>query len=260
MARSMTCDALICSDYPNLRAVSGLATADGRVLTAGRLYRSEALCAPLESAATAIVALDVRHVFDLRGHAERKAAPNDWWRAKGVRIDEWDLIADARNAGAHWQALVEDPQGQGGRRMMMATYRALPFAMLPYLGRLFDALCDGDGAVLVHCAAGKDRTCIAVALVLAAIGVSRNAIVADYLESADRANPAVIAATRALLERRLGAPIGRTCLADVTGVYADYIEAAFTAIEAEFGSFDEYFARSGWGRAARAALAERLGV
>lgn len=258
MAHSMTCDPPICPDYPNLRAVAGLVMADGRVLRAGHFYRSEALCTPSKIASAAIAALGIRHVFDLRGQGEREAAPNGWWRAQGVRIDEWDLIADARNAGAHWQALVEDPQGEGGRRMMMATYRALPFAMLPHLGRLFDALGEGDGAVLVHCAAGKDRTGIAVALVLAAIGVSRAAILADYLESGDRENPAVVAWTRALLERRLGAPIDAQCLADVTGVDAAYLETAFAAIDTEFGSLDDYFARAGWGSDARAALAERL--
>ena len=37
------------------------------------------------------------------------------------------------------------------------------------------------GAVLVHCAAGKDRTGVVVALALAAAGVSRGAVVADYV-------------------------------------------------------------------------------
>jgi protein-tyrosine phosphatase len=53
------------------------------------------------------------------------------------------------------------------------------------VGALED-IASGDRAVLVHCAAGKDRTGIVVALALAAAGVSREAIVADYVATAER--------------------------------------------------------------------------
>src|SRR6185312_7584810 len=43
-----------------------------------------------------------------------------------------------------------------------------------------------DGAALVHCAAGKDRTGVVVAIALAEIGVERSAIIEDYALSADR--------------------------------------------------------------------------
>jgi protein-tyrosine phosphatase len=43
-----------------------------------------------------------------------------------------------------------------------------------------------DGAAIVHCAAGKDRTGVVVAIALAEIGVSREAIVEDYTMSAER--------------------------------------------------------------------------
>jgi len=47
----------------------------------------------------------------------------------------------------------------------------------------------GPGAVLVHCAAGKDRTGVIVALALSAVGVERDAIVADYVATAERITP-----------------------------------------------------------------------
>ena len=42
------------------------------------------------------------------------------------------------------------------------------------------------GATIVHCAAGKDRTGTVVAIALAEVGVTREAIVADYARSAER--------------------------------------------------------------------------
>ena len=58
-----------------------------------------------------------------------------------------------------------------------------------------------DGAVLVHCAAGKDRTGVVVALALDAAGVDRATIVGDYLATADR--------IEAILERLVSSPTYR---------------------------------------------------
>src|SRR5262249_41188577 len=43
-----------------------------------------------------------------------------------------------------------------------------------------------DGATIVHCAAGKDRTGVVIAFALAEVGVRREDIVADYAMSAER--------------------------------------------------------------------------
>jgi protein-tyrosine phosphatase len=66
-------------------------------------------------------------------------------------------------------------------------------AYLSYLSRRPDSIVGSirtiaraQGAVLVHCAAGKDRTGVVVAMALAAAGVDREAIVADYLASSER--------------------------------------------------------------------------
>jgi protein-tyrosine phosphatase len=66
-------------------------------------------------------------------------------------------------------------------------------AYLSYLRRRPDsvvgsirAIARADRAVLVHCAAGKDRTGVVVALALDAVGVDRSAIVGDYLASRER--------------------------------------------------------------------------
>jgi protein tyrosine/serine phosphatase len=52
-----------------------------------------------------------------------------------------------------------------------------------------------DGAVLVHCAAGKDRTGVVVALALSLAGVPRETVVADYLATSDVV-PAILARLR----------------------------------------------------------------
>ena len=57
------------------------------------------------------------------------------------------------------------------------------------------AVAQAPGAALVHCAAGKDRTGVVVALALSAVGVRRDAIVADYAASGERVD-AILARLR----------------------------------------------------------------
>ena len=149
---------MLTTSFPNLREVAGLPGQGGRPFAAGRLYRSEMVLLPLDHEAEVLRGLGVRTVFDLRGPDERDRAPNDWWRAQGVRIDEVDLAADVRNKGDHRRALLEDPEGDGAERMMFETYRSLPGAILPHLDRLFTDLTDGSGAVLAYCGDTTDRT------------------------------------------------------------------------------------------------------
>lgn len=64
------------------------------------------------------------------------------------------------------------------------------------VGALSDIATTGSGAALVHCAAGKDRTGVVVALALSAAGVSREAIIADYVATGARIG-AIMARLRA---------------------------------------------------------------
>jgi protein-tyrosine phosphatase len=57
-------------------------------------------------------------------------------------------------------------------------------------------IADTDGATIVHCAAGKDRTGVVTALALAEVGVTREAIVDDYALTAERID-AILARLRA---------------------------------------------------------------
>jgi protein tyrosine/serine phosphatase len=77
-----------------------------------------------------------------------------------------------------------------------------------------------SGTTLVHCAAGKDRTGVVVALALSLVGVTREAVVADYVRSAER--------VEAVLRRLQAAP-----------TYADELrEATVDDVRPEAGSME----------------------
>ena len=119
----------------------------------------------------------------------------------------------------------------------------------------FAALDGDDGALLVHCTAGKDRTGLLAALIQAALGVHRDDLIADFLETNrvmltdDR--KAKVAATLAPL---VGGPPSEAVLRAFLGVSAHHLDLAFAAIDAREGGLESYLTRLG----ATAARLERL--
>jgi protein-tyrosine phosphatase len=105
--------------------------------------------------------------------------------------------------------------------------------------------------VIAHCFAGKDRTGFTVALVLEAIGVDRDAILADFL----RSNDAVPRLRESIMESIRNRPEGTTdeivtfaearLTDEVLGVREDYLDAARRTIDAEYGSLPDYLASLG---------------
>jgi protein-tyrosine phosphatase len=95
-----------------------------------------------------------------------------------------DLDVDTIQPGTHpWGEL------QGGfddERPVVRSYLGYIHSRPDSVVASIRALAQADGAVLVHCAAGKDRTGVVVALALDAAGVSRELIVSDYLATAER--------------------------------------------------------------------------
>lgn len=134
-------------------------------------------------------------------------------------------------------------------------------AYLSYLQRRPDsvagavrAIAHADGAALVHCAAGKDRTGVVVALALAAADIDRDAIVADYLASAERIEQ--IAARlrssptyRAELEGRRAAE-----LAPVPGTMERFLEL----VDQRFGGSASWLTANGMGAADLERLRNRI--
>jgi len=69
------------------------------------------------------------------------------------------------------------------RALMMRTYRQMPFDQARGYGHAFARLVRDSTPLLFHCSAGKDRSGVAAALLLDVLGVSREAILRDYLLS-----------------------------------------------------------------------------
>ena len=153
----------------NVRDLGGLTTVDGRRVRRGALVRSDQLCRLNDDGRDALLAHGVRTVIDLRTPAEVEKNPDPIWHERGVdyvlvpQQDEqfWKSIDPARTR-AERDSLVLDQRAEHIVAMARVVANAAP------------------GGVLIHCLAGKDRTGIAVALLLGLVGVSEADIAADY--------------------------------------------------------------------------------
>jgi protein-tyrosine phosphatase len=187
----------------NVRDVGGLPTEDGRTTRAGVLYRSDAPLAG-DPPPAGIAAWPPRTVLDLRSTRERAAATHPLAVGTTVVLPV-ALIDDTRGAGAAAPVL---PSGVDLGRWFVALYRRWLREHPTQIVEAVTVAVRAEAPVLVHCAAGRDRTGVVTALLLRAAGVRRDAVVADYRRTEE--NQALIADRHALA---VGFPGGRNALA-----------------------------------------------
>ncbi|MGY1856428.1 tyrosine-protein phosphatase [Modestobacter sp. SYSU DS0290] len=191
----------------NTRDLGGLPTVDGGTTAFGRVLRSDNLQTLSEAdVRTLVEEVGLTEVIDLRTTAEILMEGRGPLRdvdavthrhftllpERGVRTDvfaaEEDDAEIRAQLPADWAESVLPRQAAPGDE-------GEPPAVRSYLGYLTDsadnvlaalrALTAGRGAAVVHCAAGKDRTGVVSALALAVAGVTREAIIADYAQTAE---------------------------------------------------------------------------
>ena len=229
----MTTDISTLTGVGNFRDFGGWPTHDGRTVH-GQLFRSAHFGGVALEEVAALDALGVQFMVDLRRPDERAHTPNRW--APTVTLVR-DPSPDA----------TEGAGGPGGvgRPVMQATYARIPLdpRFIGLLGDLFRALAAEGGPVIIHCSAGKDRTGVACALLLATLGVDRASILQDYLAT----NAAIDRVERARLARAdlepVHGPLSDELIDQVIGVEAAYLQASFDAIAREHGSVAGYVER-----------------
>ncbi len=103
--------------------------------------------------------------------------------------------------------------------------------------------------VITHCFAGKDRTGFTVATVLEAIGVDRDAILADFLRSNDavpQLRERILESVRDRSETPEVVTFAEARLTEeVLGVREDYLAAAHRSIEVNYGGLRGYLTAAG---------------
>jgi len=230
----------------NFRDVGGYRTADGRRVRWRRMFRAGGLSNLSPADLAVLRELGIATVLDLRSTAE--------WESGRFPVDDHPVAF-------HHLPLVEEildptryevPEG-----MLAARYQEIAQIGSSYIAQAISIVADADThPIVVHCLAGKDRTGVVVALVLALLGVPDEVVAEDYALS-----NLAMAALRERAEAS-GVPQRRSQAVsnEVFSAKPSNIAALFAALRDDHGSLEDYVISSGVKPAAieslRAALLE----
>lgn len=239
----------------NARDVGGLPTHDGGTTRHGVLLRSDDPHELTEADLAALADLGLTTVIDLRMRVEVDAVGGAaLWAGGGVTRVWFDLMPHLAAVDSDSVFTRAVPSEGSGRHAVGNLYAE-------YVGRAPDsirgallAIAEAPGAVLVHCAAGKDRTGVVVALALSLAGVTRAAILADYRRTEER----IEAIRDRLLASSFYGPdmAGRSL--DSMRARTENLERFLGLIEDEHGDVTNLAQAIGLDAAALARLRERL--
>lgn len=217
----------------NFRDVGGYPTREGKQVKWGKIYRSAALNKLTDADIQKLQSLSLARVADFRGPYEVSAAP-DKLPACATRISlpaGSEHVGDSNYMKNMAQQMRNDSfiiQFYSGIAPFRERYRPL-FNELLTLHK--------DSALLFHCTAGKDRTGIAAALVLYALGVDEKIIMQDY-EATNYYRAAEN--EKAITGIMKGYGINEAAARNMMAAKQDYLQATFTAIKHQYGSIDNY--------------------
>lgn len=175
--------------WPNFRDLSAAATSTERYVHPGRFYRAPALTALTPDEKSVVESLDPAVIVDFRSPAEVDAHPVDLPATLSARRHHLPLppLVDEQV-----DRFVRAPgvRHHDVSSAIAARYRHLMHAHGNVYQRFLQAIAGVRGRpVIFHCTAGKDRTGLAAALILGALGATMDAIESDYLATAQLWHP-----------------------------------------------------------------------
>jgi protein-tyrosine phosphatase len=248
----------------NARDLGGLPTDDGGRIAHRRLLRADNLQGLTATDVKLLVEdFGLSTVVDLRSaHEVRAEGPGPLTEVAAVRHCHHSVLPEAGEAtDAAAESVAEVLFAR--RQRALARFPEDPMCAL-YLGYLEDrpegvvgalrSITATSGAALVHCAAGKDRTGVVVALSLTVAGVPREHVVADYAASAQR--------IEGILARLRASPTYRDDLdkrtADEHKPRPETMEAFLGQMDKRYGGVFAWLAGHGFGEEEARLLRARL--
>ena len=208
----------------------------------GHLYRAAHQANATDEDLEAMRALGIAVIVDLRRPNERERDPSRRWPGFSGKVIENDIGQEKEDP---WMSFIKgsDLSGEAFRGYMYDYYREAPYVPrhIDLFSRYFQSLAADEGPVLIHCAAGKDRTGTLAALTHHIAGVSDEDIVTDFLLTNDeerfaRRMPTLMAHFTEVAGRPPSEEAARVAM----GVEAGYLETAFASMREQSGSVDAY--------------------
>jgi protein-tyrosine phosphatase len=228
----------------NARDLGGYPAAGGRETRWGAVVRSDSLAALTEAGRAALAGYGVRAVVDLRLPDELARHPNPFASSgdHGIAYTNVSILDPAAGYPPETLTLAEN-------------YLWTLDRFAGYVAEVMAAIAGApEGGVLVHCAAGKDRTGLISALLLGLVGVPAETIAADYALTAELLRPR----DQEWLEHGPGERAEREALAARFAPTAEVMLEVLDGLDRRYGGIEGYLAAAGVSPADLDRLRDRL--
>jgi protein-tyrosine phosphatase len=225
---------------PNFRDIGGYASSDGRHVRWGRVFRSSELSKLTPGDQRKVAGLGLVAVIDLRTQEERDRSPSAWLERPA------DAYQSPKPSLTPVMSAILKDAGtpDGARAGIEGFYTQMPDAYRDEYAAFFHRIAAGEVPILIHCSAGKDRTGLAIAVLLATLRVPRGTIMADYaltetlVPALPRQAPGALAAAG-----QAAHGVGQLPEASQRVLWRSdprYLAAALRSIDREYGSIEGY--------------------
>ncbi|MBP6016686.1 MAG: tyrosine-protein phosphatase [Candidatus Promineofilum sp.] len=224
----------------NFRDLGGYRTADGRAVRWGRVYRAGSLAELTEADVAYLGRLGLRLSCDLRSREEVENHPD---RLPPGAIARHTPIA--AEVGRVRRLVTLFRLRSRIQKMLQQVYVIMLDQNGPLLAGILRAAADpANLPLVVHCTAGKDRTGLAVALLLLSLGVPEETVIADYTLS-NRAFGVLAERMRSELELLYAFGFSEERLRPFLLAEAPTLIGALAHLRRRYGSVEAYLRRAG---------------
>ena len=225
----------------NFRDLGGYLSGDGRYTRWGKIYRTDKLSSLSEQDQRYLQRLGVKRIVDFRSDEERNTAPHPLHPESRILIDPLPINVEAAQIERVTARLQEqNVSAEDMVEFLMSANRAMVTHFTDtYRNWIHSLLSDDHYPQLFHCTAGKDRTGLAAALLLRALGVSEETVMEDYLATNHYTAARIDEIIRQIQEMdvfKVEEPVIRTLF----HVQPQYINAAFEVIAERYGDIEAY--------------------
>jgi protein-tyrosine phosphatase len=160
----------------NVRDLGGVLTMSGRATAVRRVVRAGNLSRLTEAGRDAVLAYGIRTVIDVRDPREH-AMEVDPFHPRGAWAGRLGYVSEPLISEAEWSAIRDPEQLRRGYVLTLELSKE-------HIGRVMAAIAEApEGGVVIHCHAGKERTGVVAALLLALAGCPAESIADDYVAS-----------------------------------------------------------------------------
>lgn len=220
----------------NVRDLGGIPV-EGGIIKQGKILRGDSLDKLTNSDVLKLInEYNLKTVIDLRTTQEKRERPDIYCdKLEYIDIPIFDRRVPGITREKHFSNI-----GSKGSNMVALYSEIVTGEYLEKIGEVIRTIMTiDDGAVLFHCSAGKDRTGVISALILAILGADGKDIYEDYLHT-NRVNKGKATKYYWMINILKGDKEEAESMRDFLLAKKEYIEATFETIDEKWKDFDDF--------------------